>query len=596
MKRKILSFLMVFALLLSIAPSCLAAPTLEERLKAKGVPATVDIDVLSEISLRFSTKNSFSNTLISTEKQSFELFPKVDYKTTVYMAGVREQFTNYVNLAKLYCAGDVDLLEDLAEMPVYGQFNIDVICPDDVTIPTSFLNGNSLYGFNDQVNHVFKEVSRTYVSNGDGTSTLSITIVTKNPADASLDYVTEAQLENNLETYLPDFTLTCLGLQPNAYGTRTIEGSVSGWTKIGNNPADPITTFNYTMVDIAEPSNDYVTGSFKISQMPAGVIVGPSGSEPTPPDGGLTDKIIVNVITGDGSYVADTYPVQGKHYLDVDNLSIPSKSGFAFDGWYFDRNFATPVDASLATDPNGNIALKVSQNTNIYAKFINLTAPDALNAAEHAAYVIGYPEGDVRPENNITREEIATIFYRLLKDEIRSSLLSTESVFSDVEAERWSNKAVSTMAKGGYINGYPDGTFGPSKSITRAEFVTVVARFLDAQTVDSSVNFTDINGHWAENSIIGVASNYWINGYEDNTFRPDHFITRAEAMTIINRMLVRYLAADGIHADTKQWIDNPSDKWYYLDVLEATNSHTQDRKENKYHELWKTIEPNKVWH
>jgi uncharacterized repeat protein (TIGR02543 family) len=154
-----------------------------------------------------------------------------------------------------------------------------------------------------------------------------------------------------------------------------------------------------------------------------------------------------------------------------------------------------------------------------------------LEKFDHFAYIIGYPEGDIRPLNNITREEVAMIFYRLLTDESRNQLLSDVNPFTDVEGNRWSNRAISTLYNAGIISGYPDGTFRPSAPITRAEFATIAAKF-DNLDLGIPSKFTDIAGHWAERYITSAENKGWVQGYPDMTFKPEQDITRAEAMPL----------------------------------------------------------------
>ncbi len=300
--------------------------------------------------------------------------------------------------------------------------------------------------------------------------------------------------------------------------------------------------------------------------------------------GSTATKITVNFCV-DGDYgvveaVSDYAPIK----LALGDIAVPEKDGFKFDGWYADGAYTDKVSDSFTT----------SVSTTLYARYVSSDVPGDLDGDVHFAYVIGYPEGDVRPENNISREEVTTIFYRLLKKDVRDSIFTNTNSFTDVEADRWSNKAVSTMAKGGYVKGYEDGSFQPEAFITRAEFATIAARFLEDKTT-TRANFSDISGHWAESYIKLVAGNGWVNGYEDGTFRPDNYITRAEAMAIINRILVRYVNANGLHADTKQWPDNAKSAWYYYDVLEATNAHDFTRQADGIHENWSSINENNVW-
>ncbi|HQK53655.1 MAG TPA: S-layer homology domain-containing protein [Sedimentibacter sp.] len=216
-----------------------------------------------------------------------------------------------------------------------------------------------------------------------------------------------------------------------------------------------------------------------------------------------------------------------------------------------------------------------------------------LEKFDHFAYVIGYPEGDIRPMNNITREEVAMIFYRLLTDDSRNQLLSNTNPFTDVESGRWSNRAISTLYNADIISGYPDGTFRPSDSISRAEFATIAAKFDDLDLGNSS-KFSDIFGHWAEKYITSAENKGWIKGYPDMTFKPEQDITRAEAMTLINNVLERAVPAENIHSDAMFWPDIDEDDWYFEAIMEATNSHDYVIEEDG-DELWTGMKPNKVW-
>ena len=204
-----------------------------------------------------------------------------------------------------------------------------------------------------------------------------------------------------------------------------------------------------------------------------------------------------------------------------------------------------------------------------------------LNKKDHVAYIIGYEDDTVRPENNITRAEVATIFFRLLTDDSRARYWSQTNDFSDVSSSDWFNNAVSTMANAGILTGYPDGTFKPNAPITRAEFAAIAARFSDV-SYNGSCSFTDVaKTHWAADEIALAEHLGWITGYPDDTFRPGRNITRAEAMTLINRVLERAVEEDHMHKDMVKWIDNSPSAWYYEAVQEATNSHTYTRLSKK---------------
>ena len=221
--------------------------------------------------------------------------------------------------------------------------------------------------------------------------------------------------------------------------------------------------------------------------------------------------------------------------------------------------------------------------------------PTGLNGNDHYAYIVGYPDKTVRPQNGITRAEVATIFFRLLTDETRNANSTKSNSYSDVAAGAWYNHAVSTLSAMGIVKGDSNGKFNPNAPITRAEFAAIAARF-DDKANSTTADFSDIVSHWAKNEISAASNNGWINGYPDGTFRPDNKITRAEAMTLVNRVLKRLPeTAEDLHDDMIKWSDNSdTSAWYYLAVQEATNSHYYDLKENK-HEKWSKLRETRDW-
>ena len=223
--------------------------------------------------------------------------------------------------------------------------------------------------------------------------------------------------------------------------------------------------------------------------------------------------------------------------------------------------------------------------------------PTGLNGDDHFAYIVGYPNGNVEPNGNITRAEVATIFFRLLTEEVRTANSTQSNSLSDVTRGQWFNHAVSTLSSMGIVKGHNDGTFAPNTPITRAEFAAIAARFDDKNT-DTSSKFTDIASHWAKNEI-GIAANKgWINGYPDGTFRPNQYITRAEAMTLVNRVLNRLPENSSDLLDSMiKWPDNSdASAWYYLAVQEATNSHAySDKSKDDKYEKWTTIRDARDW-
>ena len=276
-------------------------------------------------------------------------------------------------------------------------------------------------------------------------------------------------------------------------------------------------------------------------------------------------------------------PEQYTRNTVVELDKVPVREGYTFTGWYADEELTERIDE-----------ITMNRNKTVYAGWEKTGVPDWLNGDDHFAYVIGYQDGTVRPMNNIDRAEVAAIFFRLLKPEIRESNLTKINSFSDVDAGAWYNTAVSTMASLGIIQGRTGTTFDPNAPITRAEFAVICARF-DTGLTNGDSNLTDIAGHWAEAEIERAVTLGWIQGYEDGTFRPDALITRAEAMTLINRVLNRLQENESDLLDSMNvWPDNQPGTWYYLAVQEATNSHDFERKANT-HEHWTELTADPDW-
>ena len=299
-----------------------------------------------------------------------------------------------------------------------------------------------------------------------------------------------------------------------------------------------------------------------------------------------------------GSTVAD----QKVNYNDnATKPTNPTRSGYTFDGWYDKElkntyNFGTPVTA--------DITLYAKWNTNYVPYYppvpptVKIEDDDALglNTTDHFAYIVGYGNGEVRPQNNITRAEVATIFFRLLTDDVRDENLTKTNRYSDVAATAWYNTAVSTLSSMGIITGYPDGTFRPNAAITRAEFAAIAARF-DHDGDKTAAKFSDIATHWAKDEISIAYNNGWITGYPDGTFGPQRDITRAETMTLVNRVLNRQPETEeDLLPNMTVWTDNANPKaWYYLAVQEATNSHYYKFKTNSKYEKWTELRETRDW-
>ena len=276
---------------------------------------------------------------------------------------------------------------------------------------------------------------------------------------------------------------------------------------------------------------------------------------------------------------------------------------FSFNGWKKDDGTVLTGEQQLTADLTlhgvWTFTKKSSGGGGGGSHKPTVTIPDdvptGLNGDDHYAYIVGYPDSTVRPQNGITRAEVATIFFRLLTDETRNANSTKSNSYSDVAAGAWYNHAVSTLSAMGIVKGDSNGKFNPNAPITRAEFAAIAARF-DDKANTTAVDFSDIASHWAKDEISAAANNGWINGYTDGTFRPNNKITRAEAMTLVNRVLKRLPeTAEDLNNDMIKWSDNSdTSAWYYLAVQEATNSHYYDIKENK-HEKWSKLRETRDW-
>ena len=257
---------------------------------------------------------------------------------------------------------------------------------------------------------------------------------------------------------------------------------------------------------------------------------------------------------------------------------VPTRDGYIFVGW--------------KETPNGDVIddpVKADKDKEFHAVWQRTPVPDELNGADHTAYVKGYPDNTVKPLNPITRAEVTTIFYRLLKDEIRKANYTTENTFDDVKSGDWFNEAVSTMAKLGIIKGRSATVFDPNAPITRAEYAAICARF-DKTEVKTLTKFTDLDGHWAKELVEHAAALGWVKGYSDGSFKPNNRITRAESMTLTNRVLQRLpQSTDDLLKDMKVFPDNADAAvWYYLPVQEAINGHEYTEKDDGY-EAWTAL-------
>ena len=296
--------------------------------------------------------------------------------------------------------------------------------------------------------------------------------------------------------------------------------------------------------------------------------------------GGTTYYTLRYESNGGTKYKDERY----KRNTVVELDKVPTRESYIFTGWYVDKELTERITE-----------IKMTSNKTVYAGWEPTGIPDLLNGEDHFVYVVGYPDGTVRPLNDISRAEVAVIIFRLLDPEIRDENLATTSTFEDVDDDMWCSTAISTLARLGIVCGRTPEMFDPNAPITRAEFATICARF-DNSDIEAYSNFTDIDGHWAERGIERAATLGWISGYTDGTFRPNNLITRAETMTMINRVLRRLPEDESdLLPGMKTWPDNQPEDWFYLAVQEATNSHDFKRKQDGVHERWTSLTVDPDW-
>lgn len=361
--------------------------------------------------------------------------------------------------------------------------------------------------------------------------------------------------------------------EPIDFRTRTFKGAATVYAhwaknatvtfKIVNGYWSGNTAEDKTVTVVLHPqANGSASGTLDANHVPA-IMIPAAGYENTPGHWDVTPNTEENGISGNVTY---TYIFGKKHHSSSDDNS---------------------KDKDKNKDKDNNKDNNTGETT-------PTKVPALLNGSNHFAYVVGYKDGNVRPQGNITRAETAAIFFRLLKEEVRSENLSKHNDFADVTEDSWYNTAVSTMAGMNILKGRTANSFVPQAPITRAEFAAICARF-DSGKAEENSGFTDISGHWAEKEIERAATLGWVSGYTDGSFHPDAPITRAEAMTLINRVLCRMpeTKADLLDSMTK-WPDNQPGAWYYLAVQEATNSHTYEQKDSKY-ETWTALTAEPDW-
>ncbi len=545
--KKIVSIILAIAMMISLV-AVVSAATVNDLTSYVPNPLEVGMEV-GVLARKSGTGNEYVAPRLVLQEPGLSNGVGIDYKSTLNMEPVRLIFDKGVITSVL--ASDGDAQAEFEAATVATQISVKITYPAGASFASDLTSAGVL-----DAGSIFSEVSRTPDGN-------TLTIVYKNR-----DNLTVAELCDNKQEYLKDIAFILEDdLSYNAEGQYEVKVEMEGQSIISF--ASKTQTINYSGAN-----SHIVSASFPAQGGGSGV----AGLD-------TAKKNEIKFEENGGSPVEDIIVSQG----ETITLPISEREGYTFVGWYVDE------ELTVLFDPEVEIVGTVV----VYAKWTKVgtghETPGALNGDDHFAYVVGYPDGTVRPNDNINRAEATAIFFRLLKEEVRNENLTVENDFDDVTAEDWFNTAVSTMANLGIIEGREAGAFVPEDYITRAEFATICARFDDSE-FEIADEFTDIAGHWAENEIHKAAAYGWIMGYDDNTFRPDQLITRAEAMTMINRVLNRVPETkDDLYEGMVVWPDNADvDEWYYLPVQEATNSHAYEMK-NKVYESWTAIESNTDW-
>lgn len=589
MKRKLLSFAIAFALL---AQTVVSAGALYDSLVSylgPGLVAVLSSDTVTEtITSGVKSAGSASDYESSVTASSF------DYQASIDMLEVRKAFIERYNGA-LLIKTDAPLTasewSQFENSRVTGNFAITLTYSYSGTTPYVSKNDGTPLTKSDivlptgsifEVDSVDPSVIGTVVINIKVKDATPVTI--KDLYDSFTDTTSTAPKSTKLDK----ITVSLNNLRISHDSEITI--SLTGQTDFEEIDALESTGYKkYAKLSYASPDT-YVT------------------TPPTPPS---TVNVYLPTTSGGGGGRGISKPVTPVVPVITDNdqnldaevkentdgtytITIKSKpeekDGFIENGWSQtpyaggDKNYdGVTVIENAIPDENGNFVF--------HPRYVNVTVPSALEPETdengnflHKVYIHGYPDGEVKPNGNITREEVTAAFDRLLNVAFRANIVTTEQNFPDVNGDRWSNESIATMANGGFIVGDESGNFNPSKPITRAEFAVIASKFAPIDAEPAENYFSDIDGHWAKDFILKIAGQYWISGNPDGTFNPDAYITRAEAMTIINRMLVRYGDHESDYAT--QWPDVEKNDWYYDSVIEATTHNTYVRTENGWSEAW----------
>ena len=459
------------------------------------------------------------------------------------------------------------------EWEISGGVTIQVTDPEEHTITVEVVNGTA---------------SATGLSEGtldEDTSTTTYTLVVDNGENATLNFTANT-----------------------GYALDTLQ--------LDNGTATMLTSGTYTLPNVTE--NHTVRVVCSTDNWTDGSQTTPAGEDSTDKGDGIPDnrQVVVNYVAGNGGTVngvesfSEVLTIAADGTVTITGSTAAANSNYRFVNWTNTAGVDSVSNATLGSVTfvaAGNTTYTFTANFARNSVPVNppVTDPDPdepgdLNTEEHFSYLIGYEDGTVRPEADITRAEVATIFFRLLTDEAREEHWSTTNPFSDVDRDDWFNTAVSTMSKMGIVDGYEDGTFRPNEPITRAEFVTIATRFFDYAAQYEEGTFTDVEGdEWYADYIQAGVDLGLIDGYEDGSYRPGENITRAEAATIVNRVLGRKPHEDHLLDEDVMnvWSDNDADEWYYAQIQEATNTHEYawTTEDGEQVERWTAKMPDPDW-
>ena len=410
---------------------------------------------------------------------------------------------------------------------------------------------------------VQKEFESQYGYSTEGTFTATAKVMSYRPEISSYTDGVNVSSDNNTNT-------------PGTDNAKTFTGTVTlktGKTKqpftfsAGEGVADELEPYTHYAVYISEDKGNLSKVTYDTTKYILGFTTG-ENSEVLPKS--------IHIWTGEDIAEGE----EGKEPTPVEGTTITFKNIYTYKRHH-------------SSGDSGNGGGKKEEKPTVEIKDDDALG---LNNTDHFAYIVGYGNGEVRPQNSITRAEVAAIFFRLLEDDVRDANYTRQNKFTDVSNDAWYCSAVSTLSAMGIISGYPDATFRPNASITRAEFAAIATRF-DVNGDKTPASFNDIADHWAKDEIAVAANNGWVNGYEDGSFRPQNKITRAETMSLVNRVLNRKPeTAEDLLENMAKWTDNAdTNAWYYLAVQEATNSHYYEYKENSQYEKWTELRETRDW-